>query len=63
MMQNLFDVVSPNLFSILAAPNRVVYFRALMVLRACYQRELTIHRSALVTYLISEMERDLYDFT
>jgi hypothetical protein len=62
-MQNLFDVVSPNLFSILAAPNRVIYFRALMVLRSCYQRELTIHRSALVTYLISEMERDLYDFT
>lgn len=61
-MQNLFDVISPNLFSILAAPNRAVYFRALMVLRDCYQRELTIHRSALVTYLISEMERDLYDF-
>ncbi|QQE80526.1 Wadjet anti-phage system protein JetA family protein [Alicyclobacillus sp. SO9] len=62
MMQNLFDVVSTNLFSILAAPNRAVYFRALMVLQACYQREITIHRSTLVTYLVSEMERDLYDF-
>lgn len=62
-MQNLFDVVQPNLFSILSAPNRVVYFRALMVLRECYQRELNFRRSDLVTYLISQMERDLYDLT
>ena len=62
-MQNLFDIVKPNLFSILSAPNRVIYFHALMVLRECYQRELNFSRSDLVTYLISQMERDLYGLT
>jgi hypothetical protein len=59
-MRSIFDVVPQNLFSILASPNRQVYFRALMVLRDCYQRELQFRRSDLVTYLISQMEEDLY---
>jgi hypothetical protein len=62
-MQNLFDIVKLNLFSLLAAPNRAIYFRALMVLRECYQRELNFRRSDLVTYLISQMERDLSAWT
>ncbi|MCL6443563.1 MAG: DUF5716 family protein [Alicyclobacillus sp.] len=61
-MQNLFDIVTPNLFSLLSSPNRVSYFRALMVLRECYQRELNFRRSDLATYLMSQMERDLYDW-
>ncbi|MCL6547674.1 MAG: DUF5716 family protein, partial [Alicyclobacillus sp.] len=62
-MQNLFDVVPDNLFSLLAARHRAVYFRALMVLRECYQREITFRRADLVTYLISQLERDLTHLT
>ncbi|WP_026961448.1 Wadjet anti-phage system protein JetA family protein [Alicyclobacillus herbarius] len=58
-MRDLFEVIPDNLFSVLAAPNRRVYFRALMVLRDCYQREVQFRRSDLVTYLISQMEDDL----
>ncbi|MCL6626094.1 Wadjet anti-phage system protein JetA family protein [Alicyclobacillus shizuokensis] len=58
-MRDLFDIVPDNLFSILAAPNRRVYFRALMVLRDCYQREVQFRRTDLVTYLISQLEEDL----
>ncbi|SFU44582.1 Wadjet anti-phage system protein JetA family protein [Alicyclobacillus macrosporangiidus] len=60
-MRNLFEVVPDNLFSLLAARHRAVYFRALMVLRECYQREITFRRADLVAYLISQMERDLTD--
>ncbi|MCL6517897.1 Wadjet anti-phage system protein JetA family protein [Alicyclobacillus sp.] len=62
-MRDLFEVVPENLFSLLAARHRAVYFRALMVLRACYQREITFRRADLVAYLISQMERDLTDLT
>ncbi|MBE3551953.1 MAG: hypothetical protein IMX06_03695 [Kyrpidia tusciae] len=62
-MRDLFEVVPENLFSLLAARHRAVYFRALMVLRECYQRELTFSRGDLVTYLISQMERDLVDWS
>ncbi|GGJ12616.1 hypothetical protein GCM10010885_22490 [Alicyclobacillus cellulosilyticus] len=58
-MRDLFEVVPHNLFSLLASRQRAVYFRALMVLWNCYQREIRFRRGDLVTYLISEMERDL----
>lgn len=60
-MVSIFEVVPDNFFAILASPNKHVYFRALMVLRDCYQRELKFSRSDLVTYLISQMDADLYD--
>ncbi|MHB1683875.1 MAG: Wadjet anti-phage system protein JetA family protein [Bacilli bacterium] len=58
-MQSLFDVVPESLFSLLAAQNKEIYFRLLMVLRECYQGELRFCRSDLVSLLIYRMESDL----
>ena len=60
-MTSIFEIVPDNLFSILASPNKYIYFRALMVLRDCYTRELNFSRSDLVTYLISQIESELYE--
>ena len=62
-MESIFAKVPENLFSLLASPNKHIYFQALMVLRDCYQRELNFSRSQLVVYLISGMEQELYQLS
>ena len=61
--QNLFDIVPQGLFNLLASKNKRLYFRALMVLRSCYQQELRIRRADLVAYLMHQMEEELYQWT
>lgn len=56
-------MVPEGLFSLLAAKNKRIYFRALMVLRSCYQQELRIHRADLVAYLMHQMEDELYQWS
>jgi hypothetical protein len=58
-VEDLFAQVPENLFSVLASPNRRIYFRALMVLRTCYQEELELRRSDLATRLMAQLEGDL----
>jgi len=58
-VKDLFDVVEPAFFSLLTSKNKHIYFRSLMVLRACYQGELRIRRGDLVSYLVDHMMTDL----
>ena len=58
-MRSVFDAVPEGLFSLLAARNRRVYFKALMVLRDCYRFELRFRRTDLATYIMHDLENEL----
>ncbi len=58
-MNTLFDIVPETFFSLLAAPNRRLYARALMVVRDCYRREMKFVRSDLVSYFLNDLQPDL----
>ncbi len=58
-VQDLFEIVPPTFFSLLASKNKHIYFRALMVLRDCYQGELRFKRGDLVAYLVDQLMSDL----
>lgn len=59
----LFDIVGDSFFSLLSSKNKHIYFRALMVLRTCYQSELRLKRADLVAYFVEYMLNDLMDFS
>lgn len=62
-MPEFFEVVNENFFSLLSSKNKRMYFRALMVLRTCYQSELRLKRADLVSYLVEQMSNDLMNWS
>lgn len=59
----LFDVIPPELFSILASPNRYLYADALEVLYDTYQESLKIPESTYYSMLRSRLEHQLAEAT
>lgn len=62
-VKDIFDVIGDSFFSLLSSKNKHVYFRALMVLRSCYQRELRLKRADLVAYLVEHLFNDLINWS
>jgi len=61
-VKELFEIVGDSFFSLLSSKNKHIYFRALMVLRSCYQRELRLKRTDLVSYLVEHMLNELMNW-
>lgn len=59
----LFDVISPDLFSVLASPNRYLYADALDVLYDTYQESLKIPESTFYSMLRNRLEHQLAEAT
>ncbi len=57
----LFDVLPPNLFSILVSKNKTLYIEALFVLRKAFKQEMTISKSDLVTMLIANLDEAMLE--
>lgn len=56
-----FDVVPPNLFSILASPNKEAYIGALFVIRRAFKQEMSIRKDDLISMLIGDMDIEIMD--
>jgi uncharacterized protein YutD len=60
----LFKQVPSNFFSVLASPNKEIYFQALLTLYQAFQTDWSISKNELVIFLIDQLD-DLmmsYDF-
>lgn len=58
----LFDILPPNLFSILTSKNKLIYTDALFVLRRAFKQEMTISKTELISMLIANLEEEMLDF-
>jgi hypothetical protein len=58
-MGNIFDVVPPDLFTLLGSPNRAVYADALSVLHEVFQQNLKIARSEFCSNIQYRLENEL----
>lgn len=57
----LFEVLPPNLFSILSSKNKEIYTEALFVLRKAFKQEMTIRKNDLASMMIASLDEKMYE--
>jgi hypothetical protein len=60
-MMKLFEILPPNLFTLLASKNKEIYTEALFILRKAFKQEMTIRRSDLASMLIANLDEKMYE--